>query len=348
GALNVTETDEAGLSGADLDAFDAVFLAAPRDISSGEAQGLQRFASGGGGVLLFAGDGVASGGADALLSALGAGRFSGARGEAGATGDPVARLSDADLDHPVFAGVFEDARPRLEEVAIQKLAEYRPSGGATLLGTTAGVPLLHETRVGDGALLVMSVPPDPSWSELPERGLFLPLLFRSASYLAAGSEVAERASLSSREGGTVRVENAEAGATLRLVGPNGAELTPAQRTVPGAVVLSVGPEAAVPGLYRVMQGERTLRTVAVNGDARESDPTPLVPEAAAEILEAASGQPVRVLDASGGAGLEALAVQEESGGVPLWTVLLAIALAALVAETLVASRWKPQPTPVPA
>ena len=345
GAMQVTEVDEAGLAGADLGAMDAVFLVAPRDLSSGEAQALARFARGGGGILLFAGDGVATGGAQPLLDALNAGRFDGATGEA--SGETTARLAESDLDHPVFSGVFDDATPRLEEVQIRRLARYRPSGGATLLGTTAGVPLLHETRVGDGALLVMSVPPDPSWSELPERGLFVPLLFRSASYLAAGTEVAERASLSSREGGTVRVENAEAGAPLRLVGPGGAELTPAQRTVPGAVVLDVGAEAAVPGLYRVMQGERELRTVAVNGDARESDPTPLAPEEAAEILEAASGRPVRVLDASGGAGLEALAAREESGGVPLWTVLLAIALAALVAETLVASRWRPERTAVP-
>ncbi len=340
GALTVTEVDEAGLSGADLDALDAVFLVAPRDISSGEAQALQRFAGAGGGILLFAGDGVAGGGANTLLDALGAGRFDGARGQVG--GATVARLSDANLDHPIFAGVFEDARPRLEEIAIQRLAQLRARGGQTLLGTTAGLPLLHEMRVGDGALLILTVPPDPSWSELPERGLFVPLLFRSASYLAAGTEVAERASLDAREGGTVRVENAQTGAPLRLVSASGEALTPSQRTVPGAVVLEIGGEAAQPGLYRVLQGERELRTVAVNGDARESDPTPLSPEAAAEILEAAGGRPVRVLDAAGGAGLDALAQREETGGVPLWTWLLALALAALIAEMLVASRWTPE------
>ena len=343
GALNVTEVDEAGLAGADLDAFDAVFLVAPRTVGAGVAQSLARFARGGGGVLLFAGEGVAAGGADALLGALGAGRFSGARGQtATASGAPeaTARLGDADLGHPVFAGVFADASPRLEEVAISRLAEYRASGGATLLGTTAGPPLLHETRTGDGALLVMSVPPDPAWSELPERGLFVPLVLRAASYLAAGSEIADAAALSSREGGSVRVEGAEAGAPLRLIGPGGVTLTPPQRTVPGAVVLSVGPEAAEPGLYRVLQGERELRVVAVNGDARESDPTPLGADAAAEVLERETGRPVRVLEAAD--GLAALEREGGASGVPLWTWCLALALACLVAESLVASRWRPE------
>ena len=339
GALTVTEVDESGLAGADLGAMDAVFLVAPRDISGTEAQALARFVQGGGGLLLFAGDGVASGGASALLDALNAGRISGA-----APAD--ARLSDADLDHPIFAGVFDDASPRLEEVAIRRLARFQPHGGATLLGTTAGVPLLHETRVGDGALLVMAVPPDPEWSELPGRGLFVPLLFRSASYLAAGTEVAESASLSARDGGTVRVEGATEGAPIRLLGPGGAEITPVQRTVPGAVVLEIGGATAEPGLYRVVQGERTLRRVAINGDARESDPTPLSPAEAAEVLEEATGRPVRVLPPA--SDLAALAAGKTGGGIPLWTWFLAGALVCLLAETLVANRRAKERQPVAA
>jgi hypothetical protein len=96
--------------------------------------------------------------------------------------------------------------------------------------------------------------------------------------------------------------------------------------------------AAQPGVYRVMQGDRVLRTVAVNEDARESDPTPLDPAEAARRLEEMTGRPVRLLDARDGAGVAA--AEGRTVGIPVWTWLLALALAALVAETAVATRWR--------
>ena len=343
GAVAVSESDESALARADLDRLDAVFLAAPRDLTPGEAAGLAQFVRGGGGVLLLAGDGVATGGADALLGALGAGAFDGTSGEPG--GETVARLADAETDHPLFAGVFEEERPRLEAVEIQRLARYRPGAGTTLLGTTAGTPLLHEVRAGSGALLVLAVPPDPAWSDLSQRGLFVPLVLRAASTLAAGSDAAANEGLSARDGGTIRVTGADAGGALRLV-PIGADssaaaITPAQRSVPGAVVLDVDPASVPPGVYRVMQGPRELRKVAVNGDARESDPTALSPAEAAAALEETTGRPVRVLD--GDAALAALSGRAPDRGVPLWTWLLGLALVCLVAETLLTTRKRPDP-----
>ena len=356
GALRVSERDESALGGADLDRLDAVVLSAPRDLSPGEAQALAAFVRRGGGVFLFAGEGVAEGGASALLGALGAGSFGGV-----SEGAPAARTTDADTDHPLFAGVFDASRPRLEAVEARRIARYRPAGGATLIGTTAGTPLLHEVRAGDGALLVATVPPDPAWSDLSQRGLWVPLLLRAAGYLAAGTDAAANETLSVRGGGTVRVEGADAGAPLRLVRIGAAQggaaqggaaqggaasdssasaLTPSQRAVPGAVLLDVDEAAVAPGVYRVMQGGREVRKVAVNGDPRESDPTLATPEEAAEALQAATGRPVRVLD--GPAALASLRGEDATrAGVPVWTWLLGVALLCLVAETALTTRLRP-------
>ena len=59
------------------------------------------------------------------------------------------------------------------------------------------------------------------------------------------------------------------------VAPDETATLPAQRRVAGGVVVELG-GVATAGVYRIVQGERVLRTVAVNEDARESDPTACV------------------------------------------------------------------------
>ena len=76
--------------------------------------------------------------------------------------------------------------------------------------------------------------------------------------------------------------------------------------------------------------------VAVNEDARESDPAQLDPVEAVRRLEAATGRPVRLVD-----GIASLTGREDAAGVPRWTLFLGIALTCLVAETIVSARWRP-------
>ncbi len=333
GSLALNEVAEGALAGADLDRYDAVFLVGPSSVSASAGR-LAAFVAGGGGVLAF--PGAQPEALNALLQAVGGGRIDGALGLA--DGPALGTSTDLDLDHPLFAGVFDSARPTPEAIDVRRIARYRPGGAdeSTLVATGPGPPLLQEIRHGAGSVLLAGVAPDLDWSDLPQRGLFVPLLFRSAGYFAAGSSVADTGGLD--PSGSIRVTGVDAGQPLRLVGPDGVALTPAQRTVPGAVVLDVGDVAARAGLYRVVQGERTLRVVAVNEDSRESDPAALDPAEAARQLEAATGRPVRVVDGAAG-----LAAEGEPAGTPLWTVFLALALACLVAETLVTTRWRPRP-----
>ena len=128
---------------------------------------------------------------NALLSAVGGGQITGALGAS--DGDRLGTSTDVDLDHPLFAGVFDSPRPTPEAIDIRRIVRYRPGGGdeATLIGTQPGPPLLQEIRHGAGSVLLVGVAADLGWSDLPQRGLFVPLLFRSAGYLAAGSSVAD-------------------------------------------------------------------------------------------------------------------------------------------------------------
>ncbi len=327
GGMAVSEIAEGALGTADLARADVVVLVGPRAVSARAAARLGAFGQRGGGVLAFPGDAP-----DALnpaLAALGGGRIAGTVGARG--GPSRGGLASTDLRHPLFAGLFDTPTPTVDSPEIFQAARYTPgrSDERTVMQLAAGPPLLHEIRRGAGRTLLFGVAPDPAWSDLTERSLFVPLVVRSIAYLAAGSSPGDAAD---DPGRAVRIETAAA-EPLRLVGPDGRAVAAVQRPVAGGVVLSLDAVAAT-GLYRVLQGERVLRTVAVNEAARESDPAVLAPAEAARRLEAMTGRPVRVVDGRDGAGLAAAS----GAGTPLWTWALALALVALVAETAVASR----------
>ena len=328
GGLSLAETAEGALGSADLGRTDVVVLVGPTAVSPRAAARLAAFAARGGGVLAFPGDAPEA--LNPALAALGGGRIAGTVGARG--GPPIGGLAATDLRHPLFAGLFDTPTPTVESPDVRLAARYTPGRGdeRTIMQLAAGPPLLHEIRRGAGRTLLFGVAADPEWSDLTERSLFVPLVVRSVAYLAAGATLGDAAAPDGVR--SVRVETAAAGA-LRLVGPDGRAVAAEQRAVAGGVVLSLD-AATETGLYRVMQGERLLRTVAVNETARESDPALLEPAEAARRLEALTGRPVRLVDGRGGAGLAAAS----GTGTPLWTWALGLALVALVAETAVASR----------
>ena len=330
GGLTLTEIAEGALAGADLAAVDVVVLAGLTSVSPVAADRLGRFGAAGGGVLAF--PGAQAEALNPALAALGGGRIAGTVGAVG--GPSIGGLASTDLEHPVFSGVFDVPAPTVESPDVRFAARYVPGRGdeQTVMQLAAGPPLLHEIRRGAGRTLLVVVAADPAWSDLTERGLFVPLVIRSVLYLATGATTGDGTSAETAQ--TVRVEGAAAGEVLRLLGPDGRVVEATQRTVSSAIVLGLE-NARSAGVYRIVAGERTLRVVAVNDAARESDLALLDPAEAARRLEVATGRPVRLLDARGGAGVAA--AEGRTPGVPLWTWLLGSALAFLVAETAVAT-----------
>ena len=327
------------LAAEDLGRYDAAVLVGPEALSSGEVAALERFVTAGGGVVLFPGEEAGAGAYDALLQSLGGGGTAGMLGRVGSA-EPVGRFDRVDLEHPLFEGVL-DGSGELESPEVYAALRYRAGSGdeQTVIRLAGGVPFLQEIRHGQGALLYYAVAPDPRWSDFAVRGVFVPLLYRSVLYAAA--EAASGESLVAGEVGSVRLVGLESADPVRVVSPDGAEQIPPQRTLPGGVLLELLPETA--GVYALYQGDRLIRRVAANVAAAESNLARLSPEEAARRIGAATGAQVRVLDAAGGQGLSAAdRVQTGRSGVELSRWFLLLTLAALVAETLVARRWKPE------
>lgn len=336
---------ENALAATGLGAYDAVVLVGPRTLSSGEVASLARYVEEGGGLMLFPGAGAQAADYNALFAALGGGRFTGFSGTLG-PGRAIAAFDRVDLEHPLFEGVFEPSAARrkqtVESPEIYFAMDYAPgsAGEQTLIRLSNGKPFLEELRHGRGAAFLLTVAPDPRWSDLPVRGLFIPLLYRSMYYLSAGETTAGE-QLTVGTAGTLRLAGAPENETLRLVAPDGETFTPEQRNLFGAVLLQTDATVRLPGVYDVKAGETLVRRVAFNVDDRESDLRRLDPAAAAERLSDATGATVRVLAVADAAAV-AEALVEERTGVELWNVFLLLALVFLVAEMLVAKRWRPE------
>jgi hypothetical protein len=299
----------------------------------------------GGGVLLFPSAQARPDQYDALFTAWGGGSFRGFSGEIGAR-QRIATFERVDLQHPLFEGVFDanrDGGPAEVESPDIFYAMNAPSAGSrgqTLIELSNGFPFLQELRVGQGVALVSAVAPDPQWSDLPVRGLFIPLLYRSVYYLSAGTSVSGE-TLTAGTASELRITDVSPQDELRLVGPDGVERVPEQRSLFGATLLDVGAELSAPGIYDVKASEALIRRIAVGINARESNLKVAAPEEARDAIQEATGARVRPLDTGGEETVEQ-ALERQQSGTEIWNVFLMLALACLVAEMVVARLWTPE------
>jgi hypothetical protein len=344
-ALHTTTIEESALASAELGRYDAVLLVGPRSLSSGEVDALARHVDRGGGLLLFPNAQARPEDYNALFGALNAGSF---RGFTGAlSGDrTVASFERVDLAHPLFEGVFSQERRRedasVEQPDIYYVMNFRPSGraGQTLIELSNGFPFLHEVRHGSGRLLLTAVAPTQAWSDLPVRGLFVPLLYRSVYYLSASTSVAG-AQLGAGRPAELRVTGVAPDASLRLQGPDGIEVTPEQRMLFGATLLEVGETLTTPGVYDVRAGTTRVRRIAVNVNPAESNLQTASVDEATETLQTTTGAPVQTVAAAGDEEV-AETLRTRRAGTQIWNVFLLLALVFLTAEMLLASQWTPE------
>lgn len=347
-AFDVETVPETGLAAANLGSYDAVVVVGARSFSSGEMAALERYVSAGGGLLVTPAAGGSSEDYTELLEAIGAGRVSGFSGSLG-SGRSIAAFERVELEHPLFEGVFRDRTlsgdRSVESPDIYFALNYTPGTGSeqALIGLSNGFPFLQEIRHGRGVAFLLAVAPDARWSDLPVRGLFIPLLYRSMYYLSASESVAGEQLTAARDA-ELRVPRVSEEDQLRIVGPDGTEYVPEQRDLFGAVLMAIdGGAVDLPGIYDVRAGQDVIRRIPFNLDEAESDLSALPHDEARDRLAAAVGAPVEIVPVDGRPARDVVAsVVQQRTGVELWKLFLLLALLFLVAETVVARRWRPE------
>ncbi len=348
-AFEVEKIEEQNLPMKRLGTYDAVVLVGLRSLSSGEITALRAYIEAGGGVLFFPGENGLAQDYNSLFSTLGGGSFSGFSGST-STPQPIASFDKVDLEHPLFEGVFDQQRGFRRQISVEDpllyfVMNYTPSGGTenTLIELSNGFPFLQEIRFGQGGIFLVGVAPDLRWSDLPQRGLFIPLIYRCMYYLSSDESSAGDQFVIGRPG-ELRIAGLAETETARIIAPDGEEFVPEQRNLLGAMLLQLDDAGQIPGIYDVMAADKQVRRIALNLDVDESDLLRQLPEESIAGLGKMSDGDVRLLDtiAAGGVSRVMETLREERTGIELWNVFLMLALIFLIAEMLVAKQWRPE------
>ena len=239
---------------------------------------------------------------------------------AGREAERFLTVSDIDTGHPVLKNV-----ERLAGVQFYQVIHVSPSKSRVLAHLNDQTPLVLESQIGGGKVLVFTSPFDNSVNDLPVHASFVPLVLQSAAYLGGGGAeqpvnliVDNYVELRTGEGKNAAAEvlDQDGKRVLTLEEATSAATVPLTRE----------------GFFEVKTaaGRRTLE--AVHADRRESDLT-VIPKETLDLWKGTgSGQ------AAGGANA---AVPGEDKKIPwsLSPVLLLLLLGVALAESAVANGY---------
>ena len=283
-SLKINQITYDRISSSQLSNTDAVVLSNLHELTHDQSSALKNYLHDGGGILFFPGahtDGNTFN--TGIATPLGISTV--VASENNLMSQPTnsfIEFDKVDLHHPLFAGMFEEAEAKqsggithqqrvLESPRINKAIHFVPGPKSrSIITLTNGYPFLVEEQVGTGHIILFSVASNTEWSDLPMKGLFVPLVHRSLAYLAQRSVL--NRSLLVGEGTTIHFRTA--------VLP---ELT---ITKPGNQVILVNPQQIaaeksirfsdndLPGLYTVASAHSIVDKFAVNVDPDESNTSP--------------------------------------------------------------------------
>lgn len=291
--------------------------------TAGANSTLKKYVEGGGGLLVVAGDHASWPQSEAEL-------LPGTLGPAvDRTSGRGATLGFLDYGHPIFE-IFK--APRSGDFSAARIYRYRtlttgPSD-RVLARFDDGAVAAAERKVGAGRVIAWTSALDDSYSDLPRKPVYLPLVHQIVKYLAQFE--------SPRSWLTVgQVVDVSA---LTKARSNWLVVTPSGRRVTSAGPLELDEQ----GIYEVRpagaaRSETSApRSIAVNIDPAESDLTPLDP---GELVAAVTGHatPV-VVSARAPAETSEFDAKEAEKRQALWWYLLLTGLLLLAVETVVSNR----------
>ena len=158
-------------------------------------------------------------------------------------GDPndertIRRLGAVDRSHPVFAAFAEaarvdgeDSRDAFETLVVLRHAPLvMPDLGAddvrsgvdVIASLADGTPVVAETRLGRGRLLVSGLAATPDWSSLPVHPAFVPIVLRGVQHVRPDRRVAIAESVRPYEPAPVRLEGDWRRGAVQATLPDGA------------------------------------------------------------------------------------------------------------------------------
>jgi hypothetical protein len=244
-----------------------------------------------------------------------------------------AGFASVDKEHPIFNGVFDPSTPG-NNVESPSLSRVLPAtGGETVIRLTNGLPFMSEYRRGRGRVVYIAAPPTREWSDLPVKGIFVPIAIRSALYVGATGE----AFIQTTVGESVTVPLPSRGnlpEQVKVSPPEGGDRFVPVRKLPSGS--SIGYDnTGTPGVYRISAGAEDLSLFTANIGSGESDLTPMTEDQLKGVVAARMVNPKNLTTLESSAGDFEESITASRFGLELWRYMLALALLCAFLEMIV-------------
>lgn len=327
-----------------------VILANVERLEGRQREELESFVEQGGGLIVFPGDNIDSAWYNHELHRDGAGLLPLRIGPVGqprtraGTAASGARIAVGRFTHPTLEYFNDPRNGRLSDALFTRWYQlHQPidEAAAALVNMFArldnGDPLFVERPFGNGRVLQAAVPADNDWGNLPTQPVYVPLMQRLVTHVAASS--APPVNLLAGEPLRAIYPEAVAGQRLVVVDATGQEHVTEVRELDGRGVLEFTATER-PGLYRVLPpawegpaedapGEQRF---AFNLSLLESDLTPLSEEQLTALASEMNAELVR------SAADHSVLDRARRFGQEIWKPLLWVVLVLLFAELLL-QQW---------
>jgi hypothetical protein len=353
-ALTLSDISPDRLNSTMIRRADVIILCTSQGFSSAQISELRAFVNDGGGLTVFPGVqfdanrfNTQFAGGLSLPQCLGVDRSSAARAETGS----YTEFDKVELRHPIFEGMFESPSTplstrspastpgqarKVESPRILSSARFALTAQSNPIITLSnGGSFLTEHTIGSGRLFLFAVATTTEWSDFPLKGLFVPMMHRTALYLGhqqarsgdvlPGSEIVIRSNAVTSDLWTIR-------------NPQNVEVTaaPSRQSIQRVLHFAATDQL---GLYEVAANTTVLQKFVVNLDPRESHMEKAAPAEMDNLLKRLGIDGSSVHSMRQTTDLEQ-SVLESRFGVELWKYFLMLALVAAIIEVMVARTTK--------
>ena len=238
-------------------------------------------------------------------------------------------LGKIDFSHPIFTGVFEDQKKDVESPLFYFVTKMKlKPEHEKIIEFSNSDPFLLESNAGEGKVLLFASAIDPSWSDLYLKGLFVPLLNRSVTYLAGHAKKSDQTYLVYQELKT-DVAGVDNFANFQVEKPDG-KLTKVIPQIGEGTYKIKFKDNNVAGIYSLYAEDRLINRWAVNPDPDESDVTAIDANKIKEIIGEG-----KIISIQKGEALASVVTTSRYGR-ELWKYLIGIALFFLIIEMILA------------
>ena len=181
--------------------------------------------------------------------------------------DNAVSFENVDFNHPVFQNIFSKEKKKIESPDIYFHYKITTEGkGKNIISLIDGSSFLSEYKMGKGKIFILNTAPVLSWSNFPLKSIFVPLINKSAFYLA--SENRTENEHFAGDGVNINVSN-QSLPQIKIEKPNKSDeyINLKDQNNPNFITYY---NTSLPGNYHVYSREKIIDDFSVNANPLES------------------------------------------------------------------------------